>query len=113
MSSEFLDNIPFLVNLEDDNNLMKPFSKKEIVEVIWAMESDKAPSSNGFSIPFYKVCWPIIKSNLIRMVSAFQKKGKLAGEPTLHFYPSFQRRLILPPLIDFALFHYAMLPIRL
>ena len=43
------------------------------------MESDKAPGSDGFSIHFYKVCWPISKSNLLRLVSAFQKKSKVGG----------------------------------
>ena len=81
MSSEFLDNIPFLVSLEDNINLMKTFSKKEIIEVIWAMESDKAPVLDGFSILFYNVFWPIIKTDLIRIVSAFQKKVKLVGAP--------------------------------
>ena len=79
MSSEFLDNIPPLVSPEDNFVLMNPFTEQEIIEVIWAMESDKAPGPDGFSFHFYKVCWPIIKTDLIRMVSAFQKKGKVGG----------------------------------
>ena len=56
VSSEFLDNRPILVSLEDNNNLMKPFTEKEIIDVIWAMEFDKALGLDGFSIHFYKVC---------------------------------------------------------
>ena len=51
----------------------------EIVEVIWAMELDKYPRPDGFSFHFYKVCWPIIKTDLVRMVSTFQRKGKVGG----------------------------------
>ena len=49
------------------------------MDAIWSMESDKATRPDGFSIHFYKVCWPIIKSNLLRMVSAFQTKAKMGG----------------------------------
>ena len=58
---------------------MRPFSKKEILDVIWAMESDKDPELDGFSFQFYRVYWNIIKPDLIRMVSAFQKKAKVGG----------------------------------
>ena len=43
------------------------------------MELDKAPRLNGFSFHFYRACWNIIKSYLIRMVSTFQKKAKVGG----------------------------------
>ena len=54
VSSNFLNNVPSLVSIEDNIDLMKPFSVHEIVEVILAMESDKAPGPNGLSIHFYK-----------------------------------------------------------
>ena len=79
MSSDFLYNVPSLVSTEDNSDLMKSFSEREIVDVIWSMESDKAPGLDGFSIHFYKVCWPIIKTDLLRMVSAFHKKAKMGG----------------------------------
>ena len=43
------------------------------------MEPDKAPGSDGFSFHFYKAYWKIIKTDLIRMVTAFQKKSKVGG----------------------------------
>ena len=78
MSIDFLDKILALVNPEDNQALLKPFSEQEILDVIWAMEPDKAPGPNGFSFHFYRVCWNIIKSDLILMVLAFQKNLKLA-----------------------------------
>ena len=71
VSSKFLNNVPSLFSIEDNFDLMNPFSEMEIVEVIWAMESDKAPGPDGFSIHFYKVCCPIIKSDILRMIYAF------------------------------------------
>ena len=58
---------------------MKPFSENEILEVIWAMEPDKAPGLDGFSFHFYTACWNIIKSDLLCMVTSFQKKSKVGG----------------------------------
>ena len=77
--AEFLYNVPSLVSFEDNYGLMKPFSEKEIVDVIWAMELDKALGLDGFSFHFYRVCWSIIKSDLIRMVTSFQNKAKVGG----------------------------------
>ena len=56
VSNDFLNNVPSLVSNEDNYDLMKPFSEREIVDVIWSMESDKVPVPDGFSIHFYKVC---------------------------------------------------------
>ena len=58
---------------------MRPFSEKEILDVIWAMEPDKAPGPDGFSFHFYRVCWKIIKTNLLHMVTSFKKKSKVGG----------------------------------
>ena len=43
------------------------------------MEADKDHGSNGFSFHFYRVYWNIIKTDLIRMVTSFQKKVKVGG----------------------------------
>ena len=71
VSSDFLNNVPSLVNIEDNFDLINPFSEMEIVDVILAMESDKALGPDGFSIHFYKVFWPTIKFELLRMISTF------------------------------------------
>jgi hypothetical protein len=53
---------------------MKPFTEEEIYNVIWSMELDKAPGTDGFSIHFYRTYWEIIKIDLMRMIKAFQTK---------------------------------------
>ena len=85
MSTNFLANIPSLVNPDCNDGLMKPFSEIEILDVIWEMESDKAPGLDGFSFHFYRVCWNIIKSDLIYIVTAFQKNLKWEGVIIIHF----------------------------
>ena len=55
VSSDFLNNVPSLVSIEDNFDLMNSFSEMEIVDVIWAMESDKDPGPDGFMIHFYQV----------------------------------------------------------
>ena len=52
ITSDFLPNIPCLVSEEDNVDLMKPFSEQEIIDVIWAMEPDKAPGPDSFSFHF-------------------------------------------------------------
>jgi len=43
------------------------------------MESDKAPGPDGFTIHFYKVCWKIIKTDLLKMIHGFFSKAKVGG----------------------------------
>ena len=43
------------------------------------MEPDKAPGPDGFSIHFYRICWLVIKYDLLRMISSFLRKAKIGG----------------------------------
>ena len=71
VTAYFLSNIPSIVSPEGNVGLMKPFTKNEILEVIWEMGSNKAPGPDGFSFHFYRACWNIIKIDLIRIVTSF------------------------------------------
>ena len=64
LNSEFISNVPSMVNAEDNGELMKPFSEAEIIDVIWSMDSDKAPGPDNFSIHFYRVCWFVIRKKI-------------------------------------------------
>ena len=37
--------------------------ESEIKEAIWALQPDKAPGSDGFTINFYRATWEIIKED--------------------------------------------------
>eukprot|EP00253_Pinus_taeda_P030505 PITA_30505 len=76
---EFLINIPQLVSLEDNESLIRPASEEEIINIAWSMEPDKSPRPDGFSIHFSRICWEIIKIDLMRMVQGFMRKAKVGG----------------------------------
>jgi len=65
------------VNLEELNmprsdlaELDAPFTEEEVWKTIRSLPSDKAPGPDGFTGKFYKVCWPIIKPEIMAAVSA-------------------------------------------
>ena len=58
---------------------MDPFTEEEIINVIYTMESDKAPGPDGLSFQFYRVCWTVIKKDLPRMIKSFHLKAKIGG----------------------------------
>jgi len=45
------------------------------VELIWALDLDKAPRSDGFTLNF----WPLIEKDLLRMLNNSRVKKKLGG----------------------------------
>ena len=53
--------------------------KEDIIDVIWSIELGKAPRPDGFSFQFYRVCWTVIKKDLLRMIKALQLKAKIGG----------------------------------
>jgi len=91
ITSDYLTNIPLLVNKEDNVAFMKAFSEDEINKVVWSMEPDKAPGPDGFSIHFYRASREIIKVNLLRMIKAFQLKAKVGGNTNSTFLALIQK----------------------
>ena len=67
-NSNFLSNIPNLVSKEENEELMQPFLEQEIIDVIWSMEPDNAPSPYGFSFHFYRICWTVIRKEILIMI---------------------------------------------
>lgn len=49
----------------DFSKLNAPFSKKEVWETINGLPPDKAPGPDGFTRRFYRVCWHIIKKDIM------------------------------------------------
>jgi len=43
------------------------------------MEPDKAPGPDGFSIHFYRLCWELIKTDILRMIHGFLRKENIGG----------------------------------
>jgi hypothetical protein len=55
-------------------DLDAPMSEKEVFEIIKQLPSDKAPGPDGYTERFYKVCWPIIREDLMAVISAISSR---------------------------------------
>ena len=53
---------------EDNGNLNRPVTEKEVCEVLKEMKNGKAPDLDGFNVEFFKSCWSIVKEDIIRVV---------------------------------------------
>jgi hypothetical protein len=58
------------VPMFDLSELDSPFSEEEVWATIKGLSTDKAPGLDGLTRRFYKSCWPIIKQNIMSVVSA-------------------------------------------
>jgi hypothetical protein len=56
------------------DHLVSSCSEEEVWDTIKLMPSDKAPGPDGFTGRFYKVCWPIIKKDIMAAVAAVWRK---------------------------------------
>jgi hypothetical protein len=54
----------------DLSALDDPFTDKEVWDTIKQLPSDKAPGPDGFTCKFYKICWNIIKQDIMSAVLA-------------------------------------------
>lgn len=45
--------------------LERLFTEEEVKKVVWSLDGDKASRRNGFSLIFYKVCWNVIRTDLM------------------------------------------------
>jgi hypothetical protein len=68
------------VSEEENNLLIRPFTKEEVRQAIFQMEHKKALGPDGFPANFYQVCWDIIKDDLMAMFTEFHK-GELPLYP--------------------------------
>jgi len=72
-----LNNIPILINEEDNTKLITPFSKEEITSIIFMMGKYKSPSHDGFPARFFKQFWNIVGDDVINAVQEFQNHNNL------------------------------------
>jgi len=80
-----LFNLEDLVNRHNDlDELVQPFSRKEIDNVINKMANDKAPGPDGFNGMFLKKCWHIIKGTSTNSVMISSKKESAFRPSTVH-----------------------------
>eukprot|EP00253_Pinus_taeda_P005917 PITA_05917 len=64
---DFTKHIPKLVSRENIN-LNRSVIEREVSEVLKEMKNGKAPGPDGFNVDFFKVCWNIVKKDIVRVV---------------------------------------------
>ena len=81
---EMVRYIPALISPEDCLHLESPIFEEEIKKAIWTLHPDKAPGLDGFPIHFYRMFWPLIKKDLMHLIS-WMSKGKMGGSTNSTF----------------------------
>ena len=60
-----------VTQINDLDMLAAPILEDEIDSVVKRMPIDKAPGPDGFTGTFYKVCWSIIKNDVMSALCSF------------------------------------------
>jgi hypothetical protein len=72
IEEDIRDDIPQVSAMENEV-LTCHFSEEEIKNVVFQMESNKAPGPDGFPAEFYQYFWETIKSDLLALFEDFHK----------------------------------------
>jgi hypothetical protein len=52
------------------------FEEREVLEVVKAMNGDKAPGPDGYSMAFFQACWDVLKEDIMKVFRDFHARGK-------------------------------------
>jgi hypothetical protein len=55
--------------------LERAFEEEEVRKVVSAMNGDKAPGPDGFSIAFFQLCWDVLSLDIMNVFFNFHAKG--------------------------------------
>eukprot|EP00253_Pinus_taeda_P020055 PITA_20055 len=69
--------IPSIITNEQNLALLREVSMEEVEEAVKSMPNDKAPGPDGFTINFYKACWPTIKIEIWEVVEDSRRSGTI------------------------------------
>ncbi|XP_062104315.1 uncharacterized protein LOC133815494 [Humulus lupulus] len=68
------------LNLEQQLDLLKPFSNKEIKKVLFNIPDVKYPGPDGYGSGFFKSMWPVLGAEVCRVISDFFNTGSMPSE---------------------------------
>jgi hypothetical protein len=72
-----VDNLEFeALSGDEAARLEDPFEEREVREVIFGMDRDKAPGPDGFSLAFFQDCWEVVKGDFMAVFADFHAYGK-------------------------------------
>jgi len=69
---EITNNIPPILNQDHNRMLLRKVMMQEVEEVVISIPNGKACGPYGFTIDFYKACWPFIKEDVHALVEDFR-----------------------------------------
>ena len=59
------------VSQADNDGLALTFTEEELEAIMKDMKSDTAPGPDGFPVPFFKKCWPLVKHGILHILNDF------------------------------------------
>jgi hypothetical protein len=73
-----LDDLAFeSISAVEVSSLEASFLEKEVKDVIFGMDGNKAPGPDGFSMAFFQACWGVLKEDIMAVFADFHARGKL------------------------------------
>jgi hypothetical protein len=91
----FLEGITFpSISPEDNAALLEPFHEEEIKETIWSCDGNKSPGPDGFNLNFLKVCWPIVKKDIMAFFNEFHDNAYFPKALTASFLTLIPKKII-------------------
>ena len=61
----------------DNETLEGHFSKEEVYKTISELGEDKAPGPDGFTLAFWKFCWPIVWGEVMQVFEEFHVQNNV------------------------------------
>lgn len=69
--------IPDMLTESEKQDLLTPFSTEEIKNVLFEMNPNKSPGSDGFGPKFFQAYWPIIGNEITTVIKSFFDHGQI------------------------------------
>jgi hypothetical protein len=69
-----LDDLSFDAILESEASWLERAFEEEVRKVVFAMNSDKAPGPDGFTMAFFPACWDILRLDIMEVFLTFMLK---------------------------------------
>ncbi|XP_024006528.1 uncharacterized protein LOC112083036 [Eutrema salsugineum] len=74
---EIRDLIDYRCSPVDQQNLVAEVTESEIKAVLFSLAANKSPGPDGYTVEFFKECWPIIGKDMVVGIQFFFLKGFL------------------------------------
>jgi hypothetical protein len=89
------------IGAEEGSWLERDFEESEVFEVVQAMNGDKAPGPDGFSLAFIKACWVVLKEDIMAVFQEFHSKGSFEKSLNATFISLIPKKVGAVDLKDF------------